>query len=360
MESTTMELWWIIAIAAAAILAVFLPRLGLLGVWRRWQAAREREQVEDALKHLLDRQQQGRSASPDSLAGSLNISRQRAVQQIESMEKQGLLVSGGSTLALTPDGEHWALHVVRAHRLWERFLADEARMPLTKVHEEAHRREHSSTPAQLDEMDAAMGHPSQDPHGDPIPTRDGHLNALGAQSLTEWQIGEPAVIVHLEDEPAIAYDQILAAGIRLGQTIRLIERDSRRVVFSDGEQEFRLAPAVAANIQVSTLSATEQLRRSGVPLTEIPLGQPAEILLLDESVQGFTRRRFLDLGLTPGTRVQPELGTFFGDPRAYRVRGTLIALRTDQATTIWVRPISPAVSDSARTAAHERRAKDTL
>jgi len=56
-------------------------------------------------------------------------------------------------------------------------------------------------------------------------------------------------------------------------------------------------------------------------------------------VQGFTRRRFLDLGLTPGTIIFPELQNFFGDPRAYRVRGTLIALRKDQAAQIWVKPV---------------------
>jgi len=60
---------------------------------------------------------------------------------------------------------------------------------------------------------------------------------------------------------------------------------------------------------------------------------------LDNAVQGFTRRRFLDLGLTPGTKIYPELGNFFNDPRAYRVRGTLIALRKDQAAQIWVRPV---------------------
>ena len=62
-----------------------------------------------------------------------------------------------------------------------------------------------------------------------------------------------------------------------------------------------------------------------------------QTIMLDEAVQGFTRRRFLDLGLTPGTKIYPELGNFFGEPRAYRVRGTLIALRKDQASQIWVK-----------------------
>ena len=89
------------------------------------------------------------------------------------MESQGLVESRGSELHLTAEGERWAMHIVRAHRLWERYLADEARMPLEKVHTEAHRREHGLTAEQLDEMEAALGHPSRDPHGDPIPTREG-------------------------------------------------------------------------------------------------------------------------------------------------------------------------------------------
>ena len=77
-----------------------------------------------------------------------------------------------------------------------------------------------------------------------------------------------------------------------------------------------------------------------ISLNELKHDQRAEIVTLDEAVQGFTRRRFLDLGMTPGTEIYPELGNFFGDPRGYRVRGTLIALRKDQAAQIWVRPVS--------------------
>jgi DtxR family Mn-dependent transcriptional regulator len=145
--------------------------------------------------------------------------------------------------------------------------------------------------------------------------------------------------VHIEDEPAIAFDQILAAGLRLGQTIRIIERTPQRIVLSDGEAEYRLAPTVAANVGVAPLTASEISKAHAVPLADLSQDQKGEIVQLDDAVQGFTRRRFLDLGLTPGTTIYPELGNFFGDPRAYRVRGTLIALRKDQAAQIWVKPI---------------------
>jgi DtxR family Mn-dependent transcriptional regulator len=321
------------------ILAVFVPRYGLLALYKDWQNSREREQLEDALKHLLDREGQGRHASPESLAGTLNLPRAKVTRLISDMESQGLLETHGSLLHLTAEGERWAMHIVRAHRLWERYLVDEARMPLKQIHDAAQKREHSFTDAQLDELDAALGYPTIDPHGDPIPTREGKMPSVESMPITAWQANGPARIVHIEDEPAIAYEQILATGLRLGQTIRIIERTAGRFVLSDGETEYRLAPTVAANIGVAPLSESETARAGAVPLADLSHDQRAEIVMLDDGVQGFTRRRFLDLGLTPGTTIYPELGNFFGDPRAYRVRGTLIALRKDQAAQIWVRPV---------------------
>ncbi|HLE92795.1 MAG TPA: FeoA domain-containing protein [Anaerolineales bacterium] len=331
-------LW--IGIAIVLLAAIFLPRVGLVAIYKTYRIAQEREQVEDALKHLLDREQHGRQASPESLAGALDIPRGRVTRLIEDMETQGLLESRGSDVQLTTQGERWAMHVVRAHRLWERYLTDEARMPLEKIHSESERREHSLTETQLNDLDAALGHPTRDPHGDPIPTREGTLLKAEGMPLTAWQAEGPVRIVHLEDEPAIAFEQILAAGLRLGQTIRILDRSPKRILLTDGETEYRLAPAVAANVSVAALPESEISKASAVPLAELSYDQRAEIVVLDEAVQGFTRRRFLDLGLTPGTMIYPELQNFFGDPRAYRIRGTLIALRKDQAAQIWVKPVS--------------------
>jgi len=331
-----MNILWLLA---ALVIFTFVPRIGFLAIYRDWLSTREREQLEDALKHLLDREQQGRHASPESLGGTLDLQRAKVTSLIESMEAQGLVESHGSVLHLTSEGERWAMHVVRAHRLWERYLADEARMPLNKIHDVAQKREHSLTEAQLNELEAALGHPTKDPHGDPIPTREGKINKTDGTPITAWDADHPARIVHLEDEPALAYQQILAAGLRLGQDIRILEKTPNRYILSDGENEYRLAPAVAANVHVAGLPESEMLKREAISLSELADEQQAEIVTLDDAVQGFTRRRFLDLGLTPGTRIYPELGNFFGDPRAYRVRGTLIALRKDQAAQIWVKPV---------------------
>lgn len=320
------------------VLLVLLP--GVIFIPRQINQQREnrrREDVEDALKHLLDREQQGRHASPESLAGTLGFATRKVFKVIARMETQGLIEHRGVELHLTAEGERWAIHVVRAHRLLERYLADEARLPLEKIHAEAHRREHGMTPAEVDAMDAALGYPSRDPHGDPIPNKDGVIAAAEGIPLTAWREDQLARIVHLEDEPEIAFAQILAEGLRLGQKIRILERSPERYLLSDGEEEYRLAPAVAANVHVASLPESVLAMADAIPLDELSHAKKAEIVALDEACQGFTRRRFLDLGITPGTVITPELKNSFRDPRGYRVRGTLIALRREQANQIWVK-----------------------
>ncbi|MFQ3632635.1 DtxR family transcriptional regulator [Roseiflexus sp.] len=333
-----MIVWFVLL--AGCILLIVLPRIGLMALYRAWQTTRERERVEDALKHLLNREHLGRHATPESLSGAMGLPRATVMRLIEKMEAQGLLETRGLELHLTAEGERWALHVVRAHRLWERYLADEARMPLAQVHAEAQRREHALTADQVDELEAAMGYPRHDPHGDPIPSREGVLPQAEGMLLTAWPLDEPGRIVHLEDEPALAYEQILATGLGLGKVVRVLERTPQRLVLSDGEHEYRLAPTVAANISLAPLTGAEAARNHTIPLSELPLRRMAEVVAIDDELQGFTRRRLLDLGLTPGAVVYPELQNAFADPRAYRVRGSLIALRKDQASHVLVRPQS--------------------
>jgi Fe2+ transport system protein FeoA len=83
--------------------------------------------------------------------------------------------------------------------------------------------------------------------------------------------------------------------------------------------EYRLAPTVATNIGVWQLSENEIIKANAITLADLAHDQRGEIVQLDDAVQGFTRRRFLDLGLTPGTTIYPEHRNFFDDPRAYHV-----------------------------------------
>jgi DtxR family Mn-dependent transcriptional regulator len=331
--------------AIAGLLAVVLVALAARR-WRRYNAWRHRVEVEDALKHLFEQEYRGRRASFASLGGALRLNDRRLMQQLARMQHQGLVVASGQEFALTPEGERLARQVVRAHRLLERYFADEARLPLGDIHAAAERGEHRLTHEQIDALDASLGHPRLDPHGDPIPGRDGELAPAADTPLTAWSEGQFGRITHLEDEPPLAYAQILAEGLRIGRIVLIVERTADRIVLSDGDVEFRLAPAVAANVFVAPaqLPAETDL----IPLDALGTGQRANVVALDEGCQGFSRRRLMDLGFTPGAHIEPALHTFAGDPRAYRIRGTLVALRRDQARHVLVRRTQPHVDASPR------------
>ena len=332
---------WLLIAALASLGAgglIAWPRVGLLALWRRRGETRQRALAEDALKHLHASAWRHHTGSLQSLAGALHLSSQAAVKLIRQMETQGWVISRAEGLSLTPEGERLAIEIIRAHRLWERYLADEARMPLAEIHAEAERREHDRAPEAVQALDAALGYPATDPHGDPIPTADGQLEATPTKSLTDWPLNTPARIAHVEDEPPVIFGQIVAEGLCPGLIVRVIEANAQRLVVSDGERVHTLAPIVAANVFVVPDGAQAGAADTQA-LTTLRAGQHATVGRLDDSLQGFTRRRLLDLGLTPGTTITAEMRSLFGDPVAYRVRGTLIALRREQAAKVIIRHI---------------------
>jgi DtxR family transcriptional regulator, Mn-dependent transcriptional regulator len=321
--------------AAGLLIGALLAAWGIRGMGTR-QAIRRRTQSEDALKHLFDQQYRGRRASFASLSGALHLSDRRIMQLLDRMQQQGLATARGQEFELTAEGERVARQIVRAHRLLERYFADEARLPLPQIHAAAERREHSLTVDQVDALAASLGHPRLDPHGDPIPGRDGSIAPAGDTPVTAWSVERFGRITHLEDEPPLAYAQILAEGLRVGQVVRILESTPDRIVLTDGEHEFRLAPAVAANVFLAP--APHPSASDLITLADLGPGEDAEVVAVDPNCQGFSRRRLMDLGFTPGAHLEPALETFAGDPRAYRVRGTLVALRRDQARQVLVRP----------------------
>ena len=322
-----------------SVLLLAALALTAFALWWRRGSARDRQRLEDALKHLWEQEYRGRHATLSSLAGTLGISPAAVVNLIGRMQAQQLVLAHGQEFDLTPAGERLALQIVRAHRLLERYFADEARLPLGKIHRAAERREHSLSVDEVDRLSASLGHPTIDPHGDPIPTREGALPPASGTPVTSWPADTLGRIVHLEDEPEISFQQILAEGLRVGQDVRVIEATPERIVLTDGENEYRLAPVVAANVFLEP--AAEAGHANGVVrLADLEHDVTAEVVRLDEVCQGFSRRRLMDLGFTDGALVRPILRTFAGDPRAYEIRGTVVALRRDQASFVLVRPIS--------------------
>lgn len=327
----------LIAIAVLFVAAaLFWPQRGLAVRWYSALRRTERVLLEDALKHLYDDEYHKRAASLNSLAGGMGVSRNRAAVVVERLEALGLVTTVGGHLGLTPEGRSNALRVIRIHRLWERYLAEHSGLENTEWHPRAEWLEHTTSPEQAEAMAERMGHPRFDPHGDPIPTAAGDIAPQRGQALNTLAAGEEAFVVHVEDEPAAVYAQLVAAGVQPGMRVHVIEASSERMRIGFEGDEHLLAPVVAGNVTVVRGTPPAEEVVEGDPMSILKPGEAATVVNISRACHGPQRRRLLDLGLVPGTRVTAEMASPSGEPVAYRIRGALIALRREQAGMVRV------------------------
>lgn len=336
------------ALVTAGLWVIVHPRWGLWRRWREGRAGAERIRREDALKHLYNCAAKGDSPSVAGLAGALHITQDAAVHVLGLLEADGLVEVVKGRIRLTPDGQTSAVHIIRAHRLWERYLAEETGYEQTEWHSQAEAWEHRLSPEEADRLAAALGHPAYDPHGDPIPTVESPLHKPGGQPLNAAPADTLLRIVHVEDEPEIVYAQLVAEGIHPGMIVRVVEATPLRIrILGEGEEHV-LAPIVAGNVSVAPLPepvAAGEVKWTS--LAQLDLGETAEVTGLSPVCRGAERRRFLDLGILPGTPITAALRSPSGDPTAYLIRGALIAVRKEQAALIRVRKIHAAPGASS-------------
>lgn len=332
----------LLAILIVLVLWLFRPAGGLFWRWQQARKMTERVYREDALKHLHRCERHGRQPSVESLAGAMQISADKAAEVLSELEAHDLIEIDGQNFSLTSRGRDYALHIIRAHRLWERYLADETGYNMEVWHGQAEKAEHGLSPEGAEALAAELGFPTHDPHGDPIPTAAGDLVPHGGQPLTAMVENRPLRIVHIEDEPETVYAQLVAEGIRPGMEARLLEVSPQRVRFWANGDEHVLAPIVAANISVIPSPEIEvETEEDGQRLSSLSLGQHGEVISISKASHGSERRRFLDLGILPGTVIKAEMVSPSGDPTAYLIRDALIALRQEQADKIRIKKIEP-------------------
>jgi DtxR family Mn-dependent transcriptional regulator len=320
------------------LFAFFWPEKGLLARWRRIRLLTSRVLHEDALKHIQKQDLNRRPASLQSVAGALGLDSNRAVQLVADLEGQGLIRHDEDGLRLTHEGRQVAMNVIRAHRLWEQYLAENTGFSQSEWHPMADQYEHQFSSEELDALAGSLGNPLFDPHGDPIPSREGQVFEHNAVPLTALEQDQSGRIVHVGDEPEMVAAQINAEGLLPGMLLHVSEKTTNRIRFWTNGEEHILAPVVAASISVQLLEEERESRPVGTAtyLHELAQGQTGRVVQLLPRLRGAERRRLLDLGMLPGTLVRAELRSPVGDPVAYRVRGALIALRHDQARHIQV------------------------
>lgn len=321
----------------AAFAMIVWPETGAWARWKRLRQNTRRVHMEDALKHLYDCEYRGLVSTHQSVAGALGISADDATGVVERLESLRLLSSREGGFVLTNEGRSYALRVIRTHRLWERYLADETGAHETEWHAEAERKEHQLTTAETDALAIKMGNPRFDPHGDPIPTATGDVPTQTGFPLYRLSRGDDARIIHIEDEPAALYAQLVAQGLYPGVVLHVLEISPERVRFEVEGNEVVLAPIVAANVTVVPVHDESAVEEPHETLDALKPGESARVTRLSRRCRGIQRRRLMDLGLLPGTLVTAELQSASGDPTAYTIRGATIALRKTHAGLVHVR-----------------------
>ena len=329
---------------AGLIYLLFWPRKGLINTL--WNGKRTKRVLrEDALKHIYTSKLDGLNPTMESVAGTLHITRDRVAKLLAEMQEKQLLQIMENEFCLTSNGQEYALRIIRAHRLWEQHLADATGFSEVEWHTSADHYEHVLTTDQVNSLATQLGHPTHDPHGDAIPTTEGRIQSQKSRPLTSIIPGELVQIVHVEDEPRSLYAQLVAKGIYPGMIVQVIEVSEQEIRISADGDKCVLTPILATKISVGntlTKDVTESAYRQR--LSKLNPGKQAKVIGISRSCRGFERRRFMDLGILPGTIIEAELRSPNGDPTAYRVRETVIALRREQSELIYIdhiKEISP-------------------
>jgi DtxR family Mn-dependent transcriptional regulator len=317
----------------------FLPHYGLVARIRRDWKQTDKILFEDALKYIFHSEHEQRIPSAAQFALLSKIDEKKAQSVFSQLRSQHYIEETATSLSLTESGTKYALRIIRRHRLWERYLADQTNVEETQWHDEANEKEHLLSDAETEELSKKLGNPLYDPHGDPIPTIEDGLPAPTDLSILLIGEGEAFKIIHIEDEPPEIYSALRHLGFTLGMKGKILKKNSEVIELQLGGKSLSISTEQGLNISVERIPSEELVPAGITTLDMLDVGASATVTSILPSLTGIQRRRLFDMGIIPGTTLKAELKSIAGDPTAYRVRGSLIAIRSQQAKHISIENI---------------------
>lgn len=156
-------------------------------------------------------------------------------------------------VTLTDDGQRVALLIIRKHRLWEVFMVEKLNFKWDEVHEIAEQLEHIDSAELVDRLDQFLEFPKFDPHGDPIPDREGNVFHHKDQSLADLDLGELGVVVGVKDSSASFLQHLETIGLVLGCRVEVKEvfsYDQSMLIILQNEKEYTVSAQVSRNLYV--------------------------------------------------------------------------------------------------------------
>ena len=183
------------------------------------------ESIEDYIKAIFQIGEHGGSVQTSALAERLDVRPASVSNMLRRLATLGLIeYEPYHGAQLTPEGETLARRMVRRHRLIERFLVEFLDYPWEEVHSEAERLEHAVSPRFVEALDALLERPQTDPHGAPIPARDGTMSQATYPTLTELDAGDRAIVRRVKDSDTELLRYLREVGIRPDVEIEVVSR----------------------------------------------------------------------------------------------------------------------------------------
>ncbi len=190
------------------------------------------------------------------VADALDVAPASATGMIRRLAAQGYLDHVPyKGVQLTPAGRRAALRTIRRHRILESYLTGVLGYPWDLVHDEAERLEHAASDALIERMAAALGHPTQDPHGAPIPTAEGVVDERSHRTLADLNAGERARMVRVSDRDGSLLRYLAEIALQPGVEVELVARApfDGPLTLRIGDKQLMVGPSLAGQVLVETL-----------------------------------------------------------------------------------------------------------
>ncbi len=209
---------------------------------------------ENYLKSIFHLSRSGHDAVPTSAIAEMMETKPSSVtDMVQRLSDKGYVnYKKYQGVSLTEAGTKMALSIVRKHRLWEVFLVEKLDFSWDEVHEVAEQLEHIKSEKLIDRLDEMLDYPKYDPHGDPIPGKDGVLPSGDKQLLSNIPVGSVGVCVGVKDTSPAFLKFLDKNGIALGKELQLTEReefDHSLTVLVEGK-ELHLSHQIGSNLYI--------------------------------------------------------------------------------------------------------------
>ncbi|WDF54147.1 metal-dependent transcriptional regulator [Mucilaginibacter sp. KACC 22063] len=179
---------------------------------------------ENYLKTIYHLATESETVSTNQLAAILNTKAASVTDMLKRLaEKQLIDYKPYYGVSLTPTGSKIAVNVIRRHRLWEYFLVEKLKFKWDEVHEMAEELEHISSIELVDRLDEFMGHPSYDPHGDPIPDKNGHFKHEVCKPISMLAVNEGGPITAVREHTSAFLQYLEKLNLLIGNKVKVVE-----------------------------------------------------------------------------------------------------------------------------------------